>query len=343
MSEKTKWARLCGYAKVFLTGQGLREDVFHRTLEVCLEDIFDWPEASVKHKETVQIGSREQADIVLKGTDFNLVIEVKRPDSELREKAAGQLIYYMRNLGYPCKYGLLIGREVQVFYDTDTTIAAKDIKPLVSFGFDSADQYGIAMGEVLDFNACSNEKLREYVEEMVPLIKETEEQAARTEEERRRQQTAEREHSRTVLSVQKSAQADTTHEREAVIKVREIARHFEKHGYTMKCHERPKDTRVEWKRTDKKRSNVPICFTIPVYANGEFKFRWTNDGDKTGKYNKAWFDNKNREIKKIYPRSEVTLGDKNPAWVRLYIPVDQEDYLNSLLEIAQKTKDIMLK
>jgi hypothetical protein len=344
-----KWETLCKSVKPLL-GKNLLEAVYHDSFKVWLETIFNWPEANLDREVKVMIGSGKRADIVAEGDDFTLVIEMKRPDIILNAGHAGELLYYMQQLSKtlkkPCPYGLLVGNEIHVFYDNDPTKAQNEIKPVVRFDFNNlANPYGIALGEVLDFNACSNEKLREYVEEMVPLIKETEEQAARTEEERRRQQTAEREHSRTALSVQKSAQADTTHEREAVIKVREIARHFENHGYRMKCHVRPKDTRVEWERNkdDKNSPNFLIHFSIEDRAKDGIIFRWTNSGKKCEKYNKAWYENKNREIKKIYPRSEVTLGDKNPAWVRLYIPVDQGDYLNSLLEIAQKTKDIMLK
>jgi hypothetical protein len=106
----------------------------------------------------------KQADIVLKGNDFGIVIEMKRPDNDLNNGEEIQLFSYMRFLRH--KYGLLIGKKVKVFYDDDD---ANNDNPLeiASFGFDDNNTEGIALGNILDKANCSNEKLKEYAAERI--------------------------------------------------------------------------------------------------------------------------------------------------------------------------------
>jgi hypothetical protein len=140
-----------------------------------MEIFFHWPEANLAREVKVMIGAGKRADIVAEGKDTVIVIEMKRPDKRPDNGNAGELIYYMRNLSNklrkPCPYGLLIGNEIQIFYDNDPTKAQDEIKPSASFGFNPENPCGIVLSEVLDFNACSNEKLKEYVEETIPRIR----------------------------------------------------------------------------------------------------------------------------------------------------------------------------
>jgi uracil-DNA glycosylase len=68
-------------------------------------------------------------------------------------------------------------------------------------------------------------------------------------------------------------------------------------------------------------------------------FHWGNEGNK--KFDYEWFKQKNNEISKKIPNTILKPGEKNPAWFRLYIPVSKDHYKESILEIINKTKEIM--
>jgi hypothetical protein len=153
------WQKLCMQVNSLIK-KGVDEDLFHLQFESYLKTIFDWDESSIKHKPTVQIGrERKEADIVLTGNDFGIVIEMKRPNIILGSEEADQLTSYMRILKY--RYGFLISNMVKVFYDDDI-VGAKPIE-VASFYFDEKNSDGMELSDILDKSVCSNEKLREYV------------------------------------------------------------------------------------------------------------------------------------------------------------------------------------
>ena len=157
------WAKLCENVKTLMI-DGVPEDLFHRLFESFLKTTFHWDDLSIKHKLPVQMGrEKKEADIVLEGKDFGIVIEMKRPSLTLGDEEAAQLISYMTFLRK--KFGLLIGNKIQVFYDEENT----DDSPIriASFGFEVDNPNGIALGEVLDKSICSNEKLKEYAQERI--------------------------------------------------------------------------------------------------------------------------------------------------------------------------------
>jgi hypothetical protein len=118
-------------------------------------------------------------------------------------------------------------------------------------------------------------------------------------------------------------------------KLAAIKQHFEKNGYSIIW---PKNKNYMYENTPN-----PVYFWVRCDNNGIITIKWGNGGRQPKTFNKIWFDTRNREICKLYPNSMVTIGIKNSDWIWLPIPVDQKDYLNSLLVIVQRTKDIMLK
>ena len=67
-------------------------------------------------------------------------------------------------------------------------------------------------------------------------------------------------------------------------------------------------------------------------------FHWGNGGNK--KLDLEWFDKKNNEISKLFSNSILKLGE-TPGWFRLFIPISNNHYKESILEIINKTKEIM--
>ncbi|GMO62054.1 MAG: hypothetical protein Ta2A_08460 [Treponemataceae bacterium] len=161
------WEKLCELINSLIK-KDVDEDLFHLQFESYLKTIFNWDDASIKHKPPVRAGrDTKQADTVLSGEKFGIVIEMKRPSAVLGDDEAEQLFSYMLYLKH--KYGLLVGNEIKVFYDDDTD-GEKPIE-VASFGFDSNNPDGAAFCEILDKNVCSNEKLKEYATERINRIK----------------------------------------------------------------------------------------------------------------------------------------------------------------------------
>jgi len=152
------WQKLCEQV-IPLIKNNVTEDLFHILFESALKTIFNWDSNSIQHKMPVPMGRDvKEADIVLKGINYGIVVEMKKPFTVLGDRETGQLTSYMRILGY--KYGFLISNEFQVFYDDDTRSNVPIL--IASFGFDPNNSDGISLGNILDRDICSNEKLKEF-------------------------------------------------------------------------------------------------------------------------------------------------------------------------------------
>jgi hypothetical protein len=152
------WQKLCEQV-IPLIKNNATEDLFHSLFETYLKTIFNWDIGSIRHKMPVPMGRDiKEADIVLVGSNYGIVIEMKNPSVVLGDKEIGQLTSYMRILGY--KFGFLIGNEFRVFYDDDTN-SGTPIQ-IASFEFDPNNSDGISLCNILDKSICSNEKLKEY-------------------------------------------------------------------------------------------------------------------------------------------------------------------------------------
>ena len=156
------WQKLCKQVAPLIKGN-VPEETYHLSFVSCLMTIFNWNDSNIKDKVSVPMGSStKEADIVLEGKDFNIVIEMKKPSVMLGNDQAGQLISYMRILG--CKYGLLVGNRLKFFYDYDQTKKPNEIMetPVITIDFNENDDEGKTLGELLDYSVCSKEKLYAY-------------------------------------------------------------------------------------------------------------------------------------------------------------------------------------
>jgi hypothetical protein len=152
------WQKLCELLTPLIK-EGVAENLFHDFFESVLKTIFNWDSDSIHHKMQVPMGSdNKEADIVLTGSNYGIVIEMKKPLAVLGDKEVRQLTSYMRILGH--KFGFLIANEFRVFYDNDTSSNVPI--QVSSFGFDPNNSDGISLCNILDKNICSNEKLKEY-------------------------------------------------------------------------------------------------------------------------------------------------------------------------------------
>jgi hypothetical protein len=153
------WEKLCKQINPLISKR-VNEDILHSQFESCLQTIFNWDDANIKHKPPVKIGrEKKQADIVLTGNDFGIVIEIKHPGIELDDEAKGQLFSYIRILKY--KYGFLIGNEIVIFFDDDNN--GEQPSEVARFDFDAKNVDGISLCDILHKEACSNEKLKEFM------------------------------------------------------------------------------------------------------------------------------------------------------------------------------------
>jgi hypothetical protein len=151
------WVNLCKQITPLIKGN-VSEDVFHNSFISYLETTFNWENANINSKFPVKMGTAtKEADIVLKGNDFTIVIEMKRPDIILSNDHEDQLFSYMRILGI--KYGLLIGNKIKFFYDHNHSVKPYEI---ASINLDPNNEDGKMLGEILDYTVCSNDKLYNY-------------------------------------------------------------------------------------------------------------------------------------------------------------------------------------
>ena len=111
------------------------------------------------------------------------------------------------------------------------------------------------------------------------------------------------------------------------IKLEEIGQFLKENGFPM--NKRGND--INSSPIDK------IYFSI---RNNEsiISFRWENI--KNEKFNHEWFNKKNNEISELFPYSKIEPMEKSGRF-RLHIPISNNHYKESILEIINKTKEIM--
>ena len=162
------WKKLCEEVNYLNEIRVKSEDSFHRAIEKQLKTTFGWPSDYVKREQGVKTGSESRRiDTVLEGDGFGIIIEMKTLDNPLEGDEDGQLISYMSNYytardGVRCKYGILIGKVIMVYFQPEP---AKKPERVAAFGFDKDSKDGNALFEILSYGNCSDEKLRAYMAE----------------------------------------------------------------------------------------------------------------------------------------------------------------------------------
>jgi len=83
-----------------------------------------------------------------------------------------------------------------------------------------------------------------------------------------------------------------------------------------------------------------LTFCIDLKDNN-ISCHWGNAGDLN--YNIKWFNEKKEKIIKLFPELNITIeeGSKNRKFIRMFIKVNKDNWLNNLLEIFNNTKEIM--
>jgi hypothetical protein len=161
--DLNKWQQVCKFVDPLIRANVPEVNVYQKIFEAILEIIFDWDPPHKRSHVPVprgSAGSSWDADIVLDGDDFGIVIEMKKAGVKLGEDEAGQIKTYMRmleNKKYRYKYGLIVGKQIKVFYDDG------DFREVAGFDFNPGNSDGKALFEILDRNVCSEEKLKKYI------------------------------------------------------------------------------------------------------------------------------------------------------------------------------------
>jgi hypothetical protein len=162
------WKKLCERVNDLIEEGNIREEYLHNFFESQLKNTLKWPPNHLKHEITVQMGREtKRADTIMEGDGFGIIIEMKTPIAVLGENDREQLISYMtayhtaRN-DIRCKYGLLIGKEIEVYFRSEP-----DKKPqlVARFGFDVNSSDGNSLGKILMYDECSEEKLDKFMNE----------------------------------------------------------------------------------------------------------------------------------------------------------------------------------
>jgi len=112
-------------------------------------------------------------------------------------------------------------------------------------------------------------------------------------------------------------------------KLEEIRQFLKENGFTIN---KPHNNYI----VSKKINGISFCIQNNEYG---LSFHWGNGGNK--KLNYELFNRKNNEISKLFPDSTVNIGTKKQEWFRIFIPISKNHYKESILEIINKTKEIM--
>ena len=99
--------------------QDVEEDTYHRHIENQLM-LLGWEpwKGEVIHKQSLRIGNRNRMEpdiLVARESEYQFVIEVKRPGNTQSKEEITQLESYMRQLRLDV--GIYIGEHIEVFYD----------------------------------------------------------------------------------------------------------------------------------------------------------------------------------------------------------------------------------
>jgi hypothetical protein len=181
---KENWVKLCKEYGNFLREKNVKkinEQEFHHSFFVpTLKKIFSWKIEGEDNEVPLRVGRETKyADIVLKGNDYKIVIELKAPKEKLDEKDIYQLWGYMGILRI--KYGFLIGNKILAIYEDDN--GEMKISNYWEYNEDAPD--GIDFGGILDASFCSSESLKKYMEKYTDKPKITEEDKKMSEENRK--------------------------------------------------------------------------------------------------------------------------------------------------------------
>jgi hypothetical protein len=128
---------------------------------------------------------------------------------------------------------------------------------------------------------------------------------------------------------------------ERLEKLYQIKKYFENNEIPM---EKPHETRCYMGVRHGKKGGLPsgkLGFVIAVKSGGKVICDWQNGGVQT-RHDRNWFDKKEKEINKCYPKLTVKIKEaEHSSFIYMAITVNQENLPNDLLTIFKNTKEIM--
>lgn len=163
--NKEKWNKICYYLHENIS-TNINENIFETKVEKALE-ILGWNEYSgdFEIRPEFQLGSTRKSlkpDFVIKSNKTGMklfVIEIKRPKTKLLEQNKIQLSTYMRQ--FKLSFGLLIGPEIQIFYDGNLNKEENAIL-VKKISFDRDNKDGMEFTELFTKETYSKQVIEDY-------------------------------------------------------------------------------------------------------------------------------------------------------------------------------------
>lgn len=171
-----KWNEIC-----FLHSEVLKVDLnergFGKNVVLPMLRILGWKEykGEIEKEYSFQLGSakRLRTDYIIKSQNQRLfVIEIKRPNNQISSVNQEQLFSYMRQL--KLDYGLLIGEQIQVFYDGNLNKLQEPML-LETISFKADNEIGLKFIELFGAEGYSSESLRVFTTNCLKRINRKEE------------------------------------------------------------------------------------------------------------------------------------------------------------------------
>lgn len=161
-----KWNKICYYLS-----EKIKTNILEKEFEPIVEkglEILGWSEYSGDFdiRPSIQLGSRKnrlQPDFLVKSNENGrklFVVEIKRPKILLKNQDQIQLSTYMRQ--YKLEFGLLIGSQIQIFYDgelnkKDTAILIENIE------YKKDNKKGLNFVQLFQKENFSKNKLKDFI------------------------------------------------------------------------------------------------------------------------------------------------------------------------------------
>lgn len=163
---RERWNEIC-----FLLSENIHkeisEDLFEKYVIQALR-VLGWKQftGDLEIRPSFQVGAsnRITPDFIIKSksNDKLFVIEIKQPYLPLSTGFQKQLFSYMRLL--KLDYGLLIGKEIQIFYDGDG-IEHDDPQLLETISFESDSNLGERFAELFSKESFNKDSLNDFLNE----------------------------------------------------------------------------------------------------------------------------------------------------------------------------------
>lgn len=162
-----RWNEICFVLSEYIR-KGISEQLFEKQVIQVLREL-GWKQSQgdfeIRPSYPIGASNRITPDIVVKSKDDTLfVIEIKQPDLPLCSAFHNQLYSYMRQL--KSNYGILIGQEIQIFYDGDK-LKQKNPLLLETIVYHENSSQGERFVELFSKDKFTKEALEKYACEII--------------------------------------------------------------------------------------------------------------------------------------------------------------------------------